>query len=173
MFQKLDDFEWDADILRPPAAPNDIEKENTADDRRKRLLHVSFEALIAVVPADSASSTACIDAACFIIQQGLLNVPETNAINIKQCLAVLHAAAWLQKSKMWEWTSDKVQVTSVYLNIIYFYVDFSFPISGRENEQPTHVFTCQMYGQTACIHFSEIPICTVHSRGHPKGQRRA
>ena len=46
-----------------------------------------------------------LDAACYLLQSGCTNVPDTSSINIKQGLAVLQAAAWLQK-KVGEWMRD-------------------------------------------------------------------
>ena len=55
------------------------------------------------MPMRPPSETVVMEAAFFLIQQGLLNIPDVGSINVKQARAFLWNAAWLQQHMTAEW----------------------------------------------------------------------
>ena len=52
------------------------------------------------------SPTAVMEAAFYLLRQGLLNIPDIGRINVKQTRAFLWNAAWLQEHMNKEWQGD-------------------------------------------------------------------
>ena len=55
------------------------------------------------------SSTVVMEAAFFLLQEGLLDIPGVGGINVKQARAFLWNAAWLQEHMLKVWHLDGIQ----------------------------------------------------------------
>ena len=84
----------DVTTLGPPKAKT--------DDFDRQLAH-SMKAL----PVDyQRSDTVVLEAAFFLLKQGLLNIPDIGCVNVKQAIAFLWHAAWLQDHMSCKWREE-------------------------------------------------------------------
>ena len=88
-------------VTRAPTA----EENSTAEDWERRFLRLRM-ALRERFPKRSHTHSIVMEATFFLLTAGILNHPGTNVINIKQGLALLHIAVWLQTTMSERWTKE-------------------------------------------------------------------
>ena len=91
-FKGLDKYNIDISIAAGTQQKKKKEFERKLETAVKKLPAV-------VIPSD----TVVMEAAFFLLQQGLLNIPDVGTINVKQARAFLWNAAWLQEYMSAEW----------------------------------------------------------------------
>ena len=94
-FKEVDAYKLDenASSFAPPPA-------NTAS---KSSWEARLQAGIASLPAVIPSPTIVVEAACFLILDGLLTIPDVKRVNVKAARALLHIAVWLQRRMLQRW----------------------------------------------------------------------
>ena len=106
LFKKLDACEIDDAILHSKA-DFDVSSEGDAWVER---VNTAFDELVTYEQQRPESPTRVLEAVFYLLENGILDVPDTKNINIKQGRAVLHAAACIQRMKTKEWVeSGKLQ----------------------------------------------------------------
>ena len=113
LFRKLDTLEVDithlSDAARERPADHVMDcpeaDEETAATTTASTWHDGLGAAVRALHARGApvGHTAVLDAAAFLLDQGLLNVKGEDRLNVKQCRALLHWALWLQKKMSHQW----------------------------------------------------------------------
>ena len=91
-FKGLDKYNIDISIAAGTQQKKKKEFERKLETAVKKLPAV-------VIPSD----TVVMEAAFFLLEQGLLNIPDVGTINVKQARAFLWNAAWLQEYMSAEW----------------------------------------------------------------------
>ena len=66
------------------------------------------------LPAIVPSPTVVMQAAVYLIEDGLFNIPDTGTVNVKQAHAFLHIASWLQERMTLQWVEDGQLPRGVY-----------------------------------------------------------
>ena len=75
--------------------------------RRKDPYDLALAAAVDKLPKSyRKTNTVVMEAAFFLLQQGLLNIPDVGTINVKQARAFLWNAAWLQEHMNDVWNAD-------------------------------------------------------------------
>ena len=76
--------------------------------RRKRRddFDVALTQARQALPQRPASTSVVMEAAFFLLEQGLLNIPDVGSVNVKQARAFLWNAAWLQQHMTAVWLAD-------------------------------------------------------------------
>ena len=100
MFHKLDTSDFDEAFLTPTVCL--LEGLHGERDVKARVA-VAFDTLLTHEHERKESPTRVLESAFYLLSKGILNVPGTSLINIKQGLAILHAAACIQRIKTREW----------------------------------------------------------------------
>ena len=90
-FKSLDRYK--IDVSTSPASQR---KTKTEFDAK---LETAVKSMPVVIPSD----TVVMEAAFYLLRQGLLNIPDVGTINVKQARAFLWNAAWLQEYMSAEW----------------------------------------------------------------------
>ena len=102
-FKKLDACTLDDDVLRPsPSKPATTERISPWE----HTFTVRMQALRAQESLLSPSHVRVLEAACFLLRGGLLNVKNTSNLNVKQGRAFLHWAWWLHQVMSQRWVED-------------------------------------------------------------------
>jgi hypothetical protein len=106
LFQKLDTSDFDeyeamlGTVLCPAEALH-------AERDLKARVAAAFDTLLTHELPRKESPTRVLESAFYLLNRGILNVPGRTEINIKQGLAILHAAACIQRMKTKEWIDAK------------------------------------------------------------------
>jgi hypothetical protein len=100
LFHKLDTSDFDEAFLTPAVCH--LEGLHGERDLKARVA-VAFDTLLTHEHERKESPTRVLESAFYLLSKGILNVPGTSLINIKQGLAILHAAACIQRIKTREW----------------------------------------------------------------------
>jgi len=100
-FQSVDKFEENVDAFEEARAPVVDTSAGTSKDNFDKALHITMTNM----PTSYArkSDTIVMEAAFYLIEQGLLNIPDVGGINVKQARAFLWNAAWLQEYMLAQW----------------------------------------------------------------------
>ena len=98
-FKDIDKYQRDPD-----------EPTNTAPTKRKTDAYDrTLAAAVQKLPRSyTRSPTVVMEAAFFLLHEGLLNIPEIGGINVKQARAFLWNAAWLQEHMNAQWAEEDV-----------------------------------------------------------------
>ncbi len=72
-------------------------------------LETNLQRLRVKFPRHRYSHTVVMEAAFFLLTAGVLNIPATGKVNVKQARALLHIAVWLQATMSSEWYDNGYQ----------------------------------------------------------------
>jgi hypothetical protein len=96
-FEAVDKYMFDVDHFRSaPSREADTLDRRIGDAKRKMVQAYG----------ERQSGTVVVEAAFFLLQEGLLNIPDLGVINVKQARAFLWNAAWLQEYMNQRWRQE-------------------------------------------------------------------
>ena len=102
--KKLDNHQFEIDSLYNSSTSLLLPLRN--EDTWLHALRTSKEELHRILPSSVRSHTVVYDAVAFLLCRGLLNVKGTDRVNIKQGIALLHFADWLQQTLSQRWVRE-------------------------------------------------------------------
>ena len=128
-------MQLDADLLADPSSRKDgttIDLE-TAQDPMAQMKDKINKAIVELRQASGQrqpSHAVVLEAACFLLQRGLLNVKQTGRVNVKQGCALLTVACCLQHRKSLEWIAEGILGQDALLSTAPLLRDLELIITG-------------------------------------------
>ena len=108
--------------------------------------NVALAAAVAKLPETYAKSpTVVMEAAFFLLQAGLLHIPDVGRINVKQARAFLWNAAWLQDYMITVWNEESTMNSNRSRQPEKRFDDFCLAIVGPGGTGKTAVFSFLLY----------------------------
>ena len=104
LFKKLDDCELPGELFKTPEIDATAVVVASFEDQ----MAASFKQLLEIGRNKAKTPKLVLEAAFFLLQEGLLSIPGSGLINSKQGLALLHVASWIQKKKTQQWRDEGV-----------------------------------------------------------------
>ena len=95
-----------------------------------RYLTLQFKLLTNFLRQMSEPLTVVMEAAFFLLREGLLNIPDVGVVNVKQARAFLWNAAWLQEHMNKLWRDDEPITTGRSRSDKVPWADFCLAIIG-------------------------------------------